>query len=41
MLAQRGVVRDLKVGRERLFVNEKFLSVLTRDEKPTGDVTLF
>lgn len=40
-LAERGVVRDLRIGRERLFINEKFLRVLTRDEPPTGDVTLF
>jgi Fic family protein len=41
-LAERGVVRALKVGRERLFINDEFLQVLTRDENPrTDDVTLF
>lgn len=41
-LADRGVVRDVRIGRERLFINEKFLLVLTRDENASiGDATLF
>ena len=41
-LAERGVIRDLKIGRERLFINEKFLLVLTRDElQPQNEATLF
>lgn len=41
-LAQRGVVRDVRLGRERLFINDEFLRVLTRDERPvTADATLF
>ena len=31
-LADRGVVRDLKIGRERLFINHRFLDILTRDD---------
>jgi len=31
-LVGSGVLRDVKVGRERLFINHRFLNVLTRAE---------
>ncbi len=44
-LADRGVLLNLKAGRERLFVNTQFLALLTRDEdiqeKPALEPVLF
>lgn len=42
-LVAEGVLRDLRFGRDRLFVNHAFFEILLRDEteQPSGDVTLF
>ncbi|WP_374946447.1 Fic family protein [Agreia sp.] len=37
-LVRAGVLVDLKVGRERLFINTKYLALLTRDEVITPSV---
>lgn len=41
-LCEAGVLVDLKVGRERLFINTRFLRILTRPESaPAAEPTLF
>jgi len=41
-LVDTGVFRDLRIGRERLFINHAFLDILIRDEPdPGASETLF
>lgn len=35
-LAEAGLLHDVKIGRDRLFVNEEFLNLLVRDEPTTS-----